>query len=163
MYAKWDEEYLYVAAIVKDDVHWQKQDIRSMYYDDVLFVGGTETVNQRHDSRVDVALSEFDDCELFAERFPHGRVWCNWTNIIHGRNARALDLEEQDKPECYVVRNENVTIYEAKLSWRDIMTEEAIDRRQAYLYFSIRDYDGDRDKTHNWGSWFVLTNTKGLK
>lgn len=163
VYAKWDEEYLYVAAIVKDDVHWQKQDIRSMYYDDVLFVGGTETVNQRHDSRVYVALSEFDDCELFAERFPHGRVWCNWTNIIHGRNARALDLEEQDKPECYVVRNENVTIYEAKLSWRDIMTEEAIDRRQAYLYFSIRDYDGDRDKTHNWGSWFVLTNTKGLK
>lgn len=158
VYAKWDEEYLYAASIVYDDVHWAKQDPRSFYYDDVFYIGGKESNTQRHDSKVDVALSEFFDKDYYDESEKHGVMWVNYTPTMYGRNAEVIDGKEG--AECYVVRKDTVTIYEVKIPWKDIVTEKALERRQCYLYFAHRDYDGDRDKSNSWGGWFYLADTE---
>ncbi len=159
VYAKWDENYLYAAAIVYDDVHWQKQDVRSFYYDDLFYIVGKETNTQRHDSRIDIALSDYHQHEAFDESEKHGMIWCNYTPTIEGYNANTLH-DKGMGDEVYITRKDTVTIYEVKLSWQNIWTQESVDRRQGYLAFNFRDYDGDRDKTNSWSRWFVLTDTK---
>lgn len=160
IYAKWDEEYLYAASIVYDDVHWQKQDVRSFYYDDVFYIGGRQTRNQRHDSKVDIALSDYHAHEVFDESEKHGRMWCNYTQVAFGHNAQQLDKIEELGTECYVVRKDTVTIYEVKIPWSQIIGQDGVDRRQFYLYFAHRDYDGDRDKSNTYGGWFYLADTQ---
>ena len=70
--------------------------------------------------------------------------------------------ETDDGCQIEVVRKENVTIYEARIPLSEIYSPEVIANKpiQSNLSFSIRDYDGDRDKTFGYGGWFVLVDTK---
>ena len=50
---------------------------------------------------------------------------------------------------------------EVRLPWTEIISPEVMENnKECNLTFSIRDYDGDRDKTFGWGGWFVPVNMK---
>ncbi len=149
IYTKWDENYLYAAALVYDDVHWQKQDPIRFYYDDVFSLTLCPTKTQRHDTRIDIALSEvFDDNK--------GRIYRNWTPVFGNRSFGTIEQSE-DGTQVAVVRHDSVTIYEARIAWKEIVEQKTFESKNFNISFSIRDYDGDRDKTFSDGGWFCLT------
>lgn len=159
VYAQWDEKFLYVAAVVNDDVHYQKQDFLRMYYDDHFYITAKETMNQRHDTRIDIGLSDFYNRDFYTDDDRHGKIMCLYTPVQYAKVA--YELTSTTEAECYVTRKENVTIYEAKIPWNEIVTENALENKQFWLSFNIRDYDGDRDKTTSIGGrYYMLTNTE---
>ena len=159
VYAQWDEKFLYAAAVVNDDVHFQKQDFLRMYYDDHLYITCKDTMNQRHDTRIDIGLSEFYNREFYTEDDRHGKVMCLYTPVRFAMTA--YELTAMTETECYVARKGNVTIYEVKIPWTELISETALENKQFWLSFNFRDYDGDRDKsTSVGGRWYMLTNTQ---
>ena len=158
IYAQWDEKFLYVAAVVNDDVHYQKQNFLRMYYDDHLYITAKETMNKRHDTRIDIGLSEYYNRDFYTDEDRHGKIMCLYTPVQYANVA--WELTSSTEAECYVVRKDNVTIYEAKIPWTEIVSKNAVENKQFWLSFNFRDYDGDRDKsTSVGGNWYMLTDT----
>ena len=158
VYAQWDDEYFYAAAIVYDDVHWQKQEPIRFYYDDHFYYVLKPTSTQRHDTRIEFALSDFFDDERFTEEERHGHIYRNWSEMFDV-TVGGIIPETEDGPQVEVVRKDNVTIYETRMPLSQIMSPETIERKQTSLTFQIRDYDGDRDKTWGYGGWYVLVDS----
>lgn len=146
-FAKWDENFLYAAAIVKDDVHYQKECPVRIYLDDCFYINAKNTTNQRHDTRIDMGLSETVDEPI---------MFTNWTPLFGQSNATVLNNEQYGN-EIAIVRKNNVTIYEAKIPWSVLYYEPVEKYTNLQLTFSVRDYDGDRDKSTSYGGWFCLT------
>lgn len=151
IYAKWDEDFLYVAAIVKDDVYYQKEVPVRLYLDDCFYVVSKNALTQRHDTRIDMAMTEFDG---------NTYMFTNWTPLYDELAAGII------KPEIYgnelkVVRKQDVTIYEGKIPWRILIADEKAEKyTNVYLSFNVRDYDGDRDKSYNTGGWYCFVDYK---
>ena len=160
IYAQWDEKYLYAAAMVYDDVHFQKQDPVRFYYEDHLFIELRPTTTQRHDTRIDIALSDFFDNENYTDADRKAVVYRNWSQMFDTVVGGVIPQSE-DGVKAEIVRKDNVTIYEVRLPWTEIISPEVMENnKECNLTFSIRDYDGDRDKTFGWGGWFVPVNMK---
>lgn len=160
VYAQWDDEYFYAAALVYDDVHWQKQDFVRAYYDDHFYYVIKPTTTQRHDTRIEFFLSDFYDNDKFPEEDKHGMIDRNWSQMFDVSTGGRVHTSE-DGPQVKVVRKENVTIYETRMPLDQIFSPETLaqDYIQANLTFQLRDYDGDRDKTWGWGGWMVFVDT----
>ena len=158
VYAQWDDKYFYAAAIVYDDVHWQKQEPIRFYYDDHFYYVLKPTSTQRHDTRIEFALSDFFDYESFTEEERHGHIYRNWSEM-YDVTVGGIIPETEDGPQVEVVRKDNVTIYETRMPLSEIMSPETIESKQTNITFQIRDYDGDRDKTWGYGGWYVLVDS----
>lgn len=149
IYAKWDENFLYVAAIVKDDVHYQKEVPVRLYLDDCFYVISKNTLTQRHDTRIDMAKTEFDGMTY---------MFTNWTPLYDELSAGVIEPEIYGN-ELKVVRKQDVTIYEGKIPWRLLIIDEKAEKNtNVYLSFNGRDYDGDRDKSYSTGGWYCFVN-----
>lgn len=159
IYAKWDDKYLYTAAVVRDDVHFQKQSSVEFYRDDCFYLTLKPTLSQRHDTRIDFALSDFYDADVFDESDRKPRIFRNWSEMFDVCVCGLIDQSE-DGFKIEVIRKDGITIYEARCPLDQIMSAETLKNKQCYLSFAVRDYDGDRDKTFAHDAWFVLTDTK---
>lgn len=149
IYAKWDENFLYVAAIVKDDVHYQKEVPVRLYLDDCFYVISKNTLTQRHDTRIDMAKTEFDGMTY---------MFTNWTPLYDELSAGVIEPEIYGN-ELKVVRKQDVTIYEGKIPWRLLIIDEKAEKNtNVYLSFNVSDYDGDRDKSYSTGGWYCFVN-----
>lgn len=157
VYAQWDEEYLYAAAIVYDDVHYQKQSALRMYYDDHFYIVTKDTMNQRHETRIDIGLSEYYNRDFYTDADRHGKMMNLYTPVQYSQTAN--DITNNEGHKCYVTRKGNATIYEVQLPWSILGTPQIMETKQLWLVFNFRDYDGDRDKSTSIGSWFILTDT----
>lgn len=158
VYAQWDEKYLYAAAVVHDDVHYQKQSVLRMYYDDHFYITAKDTMNQRHDTRIDIGLSEYYNRDFYTDEDRHGKIMNLYTPVQYSQTAN--DITNNEGHKCYVVRKGNATIYEVQLPWSILCTPRAFEAKQMWMAFNFRDYDGDRDKSTSVGRWFILTDTK---
>lgn len=158
VYAQWDDEYFYAAAIVYDDVHWNHQDPRSSYYNDHFYYVLCPTTTQRHDTRIEFFLSDYFEHEAYTEEERHGHIYRNWSEM-YDVTVGGIIPETEDGPQVEVVRKDNVTIYETRMPLSQIMSPETIERKQTSLTFQLRDYDGDRDKTWGYGGWYVLVDS----
>lgn len=147
IYAKWDENYFYTAAVVYDDVHWQKQDFIRYYYEDEFYLNVVPSLNQRHDTKFEFALSELNDNQP--------KMYRNYT-AVKGIPAFGIIEPSEDGSMLEIIRKDNVTIYEARVEWKEIAEEKTIEDRNINIRFGIRDYDGDRDKTYGDGGWWSL-------
>lgn len=152
IFAQWDERFLYLAAIVYDDVHYQKEDPLRFYLDDFFYINVCPTKMQRHDTRLELALTSF-----FGDN--KGRLYRNWSEMFDISVGGVIpDSEEGAWTEA--VRKDNVTIYECRIPWEEVVSEETLKNKNFNLTFGIRDYDGDRDKTFTYGGWYCLVDPK---
>lgn len=141
IYALWDEEGLYVAAIVFDDVHYQKECPVRAYFDDNFNVNIVGSTTQRHDTRIDLISTEFNGNDPI--------MFSNWRTL---NDVRFSAIETEGELE--IIRKDNVTYYEAMIPW-DLLADYDVKKHTNFsLSFAIRDYDGDRDKTFSYGGWF---------
>lgn len=159
MYAQWDDEYFYMAALVYDDVHVQDETSQRGYIEDSFSVVMKPTLDQRHDTRIDVALTDFYNKDIYDDADRKSHVYVNWSQLFDVVFCGKLE-ESETETQSQVVRKENVTIYEVRIPWKYLVSEETLERRQTYFQMLIRDYDRDRDKTFTYSGWLVLTDTK---
>ena len=158
IYSQWDDNYFYAAAVIYDDVHFQKQDPVRFYYEDMFYLELMPTRTQRHDTRIEFALSEFFEDARYTQEERHGDIHRNWSQMFDVP-AGGVMKQSEDGCKLFVRRAENVTIYEVRIPWHELLSKETKQNMQMYLNFGIRDYDGDRDKTFGWNGWFVFTDT----
>lgn len=149
IFAQWDDDYLYMSALVYDDVHYNKEVPVRYYLVDCFYVTTMPTKTQRHDTRVDVGLSEF-------YKDNKSRIYVNWSQLYNQVNGGYTVEEGEGKALSCAVRKDNVTIYEARIPWERLVAAETFDAKNFNMVFSIRDYDTDRDKTFNYGGWYAL-------
>lgn len=154
IYAQWDDDYLYAAAIVYDDVHFQKQDPVRFYYEDMFYLDIKPTTTQRHDTRIEFALSDFFNSDVYTDADRKAVIYRNWSQMFDVCVGGVIPQTE-DGFKAEIIRKDNVTVYEVRLPWKEIISPEIMEDKGTYLSFGIRDYDGDRDKTYGWGGWFV--------
>lgn len=146
MYALWDDEFLYVAAVVVDDIHYQKEQPVAFFRDDVLSVYTEKTEVQRHNTRFDFALSDF-----------LGKPWCflNWSPVWESFNAKEMPPDENGVN--YAIKREGLTtIYEAQIPWTDLIWGGVKEYDNFSFMMQVHDYDEFRDKTTTAVAWTCL-------
>lgn len=160
IYSKWDDEYLYAAATVRDDVHWNYQIRTKVFLQDSFSITAVPTTTQRHDTRIDFGYSNWYNHELYEER-DKNCIFINWSGIRDTWYTKEVDnVLEGDGSQLKVVRGNGVTTYELKIPKSFIANyEETWSENQPGVSMSyiVRDYDGDRDKTNTYTRWFVFT------
>lgn len=160
IYSSWDENYLYVGAIVHDDVHYQNQMPVKVYIEDSITVTLVPTKTQRHDTRIDVGLTNYFEHEVYEEDYHDTHIYKNWSQVFDTYYNGPM-RQGEGLSQAKAIRKGNTTYYEVRLKWNEILDKKTIEEdRQFNLNFTVRDYDGDRDKTWSSDWWFVLTDTK---
>lgn len=160
IYAKWDDNYLYAAVVIKDDIHWNYQIRTKVFLQDSFSISAQPTTTQRHDTRIDFGRSEWYNNELY-EDYEQDNIFINWSGTRDSWYTKEVDnVLDGDGSQLKVVRGNGVTTYELKIPKSFIANyEETWSNNQPALNMSfiVRDYDGDRDKTNTYTRWFLFT------
>ena len=147
MYAQWDDKYLYIAAVINDDYHYAKEAPTRFYLDDLLTVYTQPTRTQRHETRIDMALSEFMNMEPV--------MFCNWTEIV-GQLAVGVIYQTEDGALLDIKRDNGTTVYEARIP-AELVSERPFEKYlNIFLNLYVRDYDVETDKNVSWNGWTCL-------
>lgn len=151
LYAQWDDEFLYMAAKVRDDVHFNKEGPVKLRTGDCAYWSTCPTLAQRHDATFLLGLSEF-----YGEFEP--LLFNTWTNVPGQRYSYLFGGREgEDEAEFKIIRDGEYTTYEAKVPWEFALPEFTGLHQNLSMSFSVRDFDGDRDKSYGYTRWYVLT------
>lgn len=150
MYALWDDEFLYVAAVVIDDIHYQKEQPVAFFRDDLLSVYIKPNEVQRHNTRFDFALSEF-----------MGKPWgfINWSPVWESYNAKEMPPEE-DGVNYAIIREGLTTTYEVQIPWSRLIWGGVEEHDNLSFTIAVHDYDEFRDKTTTAAAWTCLVDQK---
>ncbi|MBE7012239.1 MAG: hypothetical protein E7415_06150 [Ruminococcaceae bacterium] len=150
LYAKWDGQYIYVAAKINDDVQDQKQDQTHIWLGDSLYVAMKPTTIQQHETQIGIALTE--------------NPWAD-KPVYHYDRSPLNDggfLSKTLKHEAKVVREGNVTYYEVKIPWYDLADKSMVNsikkNMNFHLNIGVRDRDGESVQEYNLAQWICLTN-----
>ncbi len=146
LYAMCDDKYLYAAAVVVDDIHYQKEQPVAFFKDDVFSVYTKPTTTQRHDTRFDFALSDFYG-------YPYG--FLNWSPIWDSYYSREIP-KGADDVDYNITREGSTTTYEVKIPWNQLFYGEITPKHNIRLALAVHDYDEFRDKTINQAAWICL-------
>ncbi len=150
LYATWDDEFLYMAAKVRDDVHFNKEGPVKLRTGDSAYWAIVPTLSQRHDSTFLFGLSEF-----YGEFEP--LLFNTWTNVPDQRYSYLFGGREgEDESEFNIIREGEYTTYEAKVPWEYALPEFTGLNQNFNMSFSVRDFDGDRDKSYSYSRWYIL-------
>ena len=143
IYALWDEENLYYAAEVYDDVHYNIEPPVHWYMADDLFINIAPTMVQRHVSRFDAALSTYETPQFLHALYRIVGRKMPWNGKI-------------DSADVAIKREGYVTTYEVKVPWTEIISGEMGYGSNLNLSIGIRDHDETRDKTFEFSQWKCL-------
>lgn len=150
LYAMWDDEFLYMAAKVRDDVHFNKEGPVKLRTGDSAYWSIVPTLSQRHDATFLFGLTDF-----YGEFEP--LLFNTWTNVPDQRYSYLFGGREgEDESEFNIIREGEYTTYEAKVPWEYLLPEFTGLNQNFSMSFSVRDFDGDRDKSYSYSRWFIL-------
>lgn len=148
IYALWDEEYLYYAAEVQDDIHYNIEPPGHWYMSDDFFIDIAPTMVQRHVSRFDAALSSFNNTTDEKQQFVHALY------RIVDRNMPWNGTIESS--EVCIVRDGYTTTYEVKIPWTEVISGDMKLGSNFNFTIGVRDHDETRDKTFSFSQWKCL-------
>lgn len=143
IYALWDEENLYYAAEVYDDIHYNIEPPVHWYMADDLFVDIAPTMVQRHVSRFDTALSDYKTLQFLHALYRIVDRKMPWNGKV-------------DSADVAIRREGYVTTYEVRVPWKEIISGEMGYGSNFNLTIGVRDHDETRDKTFAFSQWKCL-------
>lgn len=145
VYAKWDEDFVYVAAMVADKVHNANEVMSKIRFGDSLFVTLKPTMVQRHNTHISVALTHAPNSDMPA-------INLNWSQI---ENTNRNEIMEQ--ADVKVVRNKKMTIYECKIPREAMYVGEFSENVNFYFSVGVHDFDGKLEQNYELAQWVCLT------
>ncbi len=146
VYVLYDDKYLYVAANVIDDVHYQEEQPQIIYRDDVLSVYSVPSQVQRHNTRFDFGLTTFYNAPV---------CFLNWSPFV--TNHYAKEYKNGEEGILYDIKRVGVnTVYEVAIPIEKIVGKTPEKYQNFSFSLGINDYDITRTKTKSFGGWVCL-------
>ena len=137
MHLLWDEEYLYLAASVKDDSYYMNGNVMTMWNGDCVQIGILETV-----AGIETTSSAFTELAL-GEAGGEARIY------VHSHVGGVSQIEVKDF-KGVVARDEDTTIYEYAIPWSVLLGEGHTPKEGKTYGFSVCINDGDGEARHQW-------------
>lgn len=147
LYALWDDEYLYAAAVVNDSIHHNEEWNFAYYLSDSFSVRVAATNVQRSNTRIDYAMSTFNNNE------PSAMI--NWSPVWDSKYCGNL-RQGENGAEYAIIRDGITTTYEVKISWKNLINGGVKLNDNMMLMLTVRDYDVFQDKTVTLTDWACL-------
>jgi len=137
-YVKWDNDYLYAASKVKDDIHTQNEVATHIRFADSVNVAIKPTYSQRHENRVSLAVSD------------SGGVNLDWTYFNVETDKSLCEYS------CVLSEATGETVYEAKIPWK-MLYHKTVDK-STNMYLKLGAYDKDEAETASkiYATWICL-------
>ncbi|MBE7012240.1 MAG: hypothetical protein E7415_06155 [Ruminococcaceae bacterium] len=143
-YVKWDEDFIYVAAMVSDRVHNSIEVMTEIRKGDCLFITVKPTMVQRHDSRISVALTQAPNSDM-------PTVHLDWSQIENPCIEQIME-----KSDAKVVRNRKMTVYECKIPREAVYVDDFCENENFWFSVGIHDIDGKKEQTYELAQWVCL-------
>lgn len=137
MHLLWDEEYLYVAAEVKDDVYTMNGNVNKMWDGDCVQIGIVEKVagiENTSSAFTELALGEVDGN---AKIYRYSHVGGNPETEVTDFNG-------------YIKRSDDTTIYEYAIPWSELFEKGHTPTEGSVYGFSVCVNDADNGARHQW-------------
>lgn len=136
MNAMWDEKNLYIAAMVKDDIHSQKFVDRATWSGDSIQIGISNPEDPVTDYTVYTSL-----LTALEEGGPKlSRFGSNYT----------AEIGELTLASCAIKRGDDCTIYELAIPWSEIFYDGYVPNENRTIGFSAIANDNDGDGRKGW-------------
>lgn len=138
VYSQWDNDNLYIAAEIDDDVHFATDEAKRIWYVDSIQIAVTAK-KEKTAIRTEFGFGELNG-ELAMERYSFMGVDTNITGMTDKQNFK-------DKVKLAVKRDEEKkkTYYEISIPWEELYGEKIKPASRDSLYFSmlVNDNDGE--------------------
>lgn len=136
VYSQWDNDNLYIAAEIDDDVHFTTDEYKRIWYVDSIQIAVTAK-KEKTAIRTEFGFGELNG-ELAMERYSFMGVDTNITGVTDKQNFK-------DKVKLAVKRDEDKkkTYYEISIPWEELYGEKIKPASRDSLYFSMLVNDND--------------------
>ena len=121
----WDEEYCYFYGDVTDDVFYQPYFNANMWMGDSIQIGITDTIGLNMDKAVNRGTNDSGvDYSKYTELT--AGLTGDGATVWRHRTVGGKPLSKVENIEAKIVRNGVHTVYEMKIPWEEIVSEDAV-------------------------------------